>query len=145
MWDPEEISLGEDPLDLDHICVQRIPENKAKKLFDEYISFITQYSKRELSYSNDAVTAMMGILNKFNDSSAEPVNIEAHGILSNQLEKGLLWVPLDDTSLQRRNGFPSWSWAGWSGSVAYEIVHVLCHSGWVFRPRKLTNPLQNQM
>jgi hypothetical protein len=135
VWDPEEICTG------NGIPVQRIPANKAKQVFEDYANFVTDYSKRDLSYSNDAVAAMMGILTKFNDSSAKPVNIEAHGILSDQLEKGLLWMPLNDTSLQRRNGFPSWSWAGWSGSVAYEVAHVPGHSGWAFRPCKLTNPL----
>ncbi|SPJ88048.1 uncharacterized protein FTOL_12517 [Fusarium torulosum] len=123
VWDPEEIFLRKAPGGHDRIPVQRIPANKAKQLFEEYASFVTEYSKRDLSYSSDAVAAMMGILTKFNDSSAKPVTIEAHGILSDQLEKGLLWMPLNDTSLQRRNGFPSWSWAGWSGSVAYEIAH----------------------
>ncbi|KAI6767475.1 hypothetical protein HG530_005484 [Fusarium avenaceum] len=110
-----------------------LPSND-NTLFDDYTSFVTEYSKRELSYASDAVAAMMGILNKFNDSSAKPVNIETHGIPSDQLEKGLLWMPLNDTSLQRRSGFPSWSWAGWAGSVAYEVTHVLDHSGWAFRP-----------
>ncbi|KAF4944679.1 hypothetical protein FSARC_14607 [Fusarium sarcochroum] len=65
----------------------------------------------------------MGILNKFDVMSTTHANIEAHGILSDQIEKGLLWMPLGDTSLQKRNGFPSWSWAGWAGPVAYQIVH----------------------
>ncbi|KAH7263019.1 hypothetical protein BKA59DRAFT_540492 [Fusarium tricinctum] len=133
-WDPQEVCPGTTPDGHDHVCVHRIPANKSKRLFDEYSNFVAQYSKRELSYSSDAVTAMMGILNKFNESSAKPVNIEAHGILSDQLEKGLLWVPLNDNSLQRRSGFPSWSWAGWAGSVVYEVTHVRDHSGWAFQP-----------
>lgn len=136
MWDPTEICLGTS-CGHHHMCVGRLPANNANTLFDDYASFITEYSKRELSYTSDAVAAMMGILIKFNDSSAKPVNIETHGILSDQLEKGLLWMPLNDTSLQRRSGFPSWSWAGWAGSVAYEIANGFGDFDWTFRPCKL--------
>jgi hypothetical protein len=90
LWDSKEICPKKGLYKPDHSCIQRIPANQVKQLFDEYASFITEYSKRDLSYSSDVVAAMMGIRNKFNDSSAKPVNIEAHGILSNQLEKGLL-------------------------------------------------------
>ncbi|KAF4439759.1 HET-domain-containing protein [Fusarium austroafricanum] len=111
-------------------------EAKNGKLFDEYAIFVAEYSKRHLSNTSDVVGAMMGILNKFNVVSVTSANIEAHGILGDHFEKGLLWVPLKETSLQRRAGFPSWSWAGWVGPVSYEIVHTVRFNTveWTFRP-----------
>ena len=102
---------------------------------EQYAKFVTDYSQRQLSNPDDVVEAMMGILNKFNVTP----NIEAHGMIGEQLELDLLWVARKETSLQRRKGFPSWSWAGWIGPVFYEATTWdLFNSQWHFRPRELT-------
>lgn len=102
---------------------------------EQYAQFVADYSQRQLSNPNDVVEAMMGILNKFNVTP----NIEAHGMIGEHLELDLLWVACKGTSLQRRKGFPSWSWAGWIGPVVYETTTwYLFNSQWHFRPRELT-------
>jgi hypothetical protein len=118
--------------------VQHIPTNERNQLFEDYAKFVADYSKRHLSNPGDVVEAMMGILNKFNMTSKTAANIDAHGMLGGQLEKDLLWVALKETSLRRREGFPSWSWAGWVGPVVYEITHGnVFRLRWMFQPRKL--------
>ncbi|KAJ4138775.1 hypothetical protein NW768_002648 [Fusarium equiseti] len=119
---------------------QHIPENERFTLFEEYARFVADYSRRELSNPGDVVEAMMGIFNKFTDTP----NIKAHGMIGDQLELNLLWVARKETSLRRRQGLPSWSWAGWIGPVVYEFTgHG--QSRWVFSPRKCTlMPVQRQ-
>ncbi|KAH7475029.1 hypothetical protein BFJ70_g13996 [Fusarium oxysporum] len=120
--------------------IQHIPVNESVQPFEEYARFLADYSKRHLSNPDDIVEAMMGILNKFNMTSGISANIDAHGLLVDQLEKSLLWVALRETSLRRRRGLPSWSWAGWVGPIVYEIITYLIGRGypsprrWIFQP-----------
>ncbi|KAF4345565.1 hypothetical protein FBEOM_515 [Fusarium beomiforme] len=133
----EEDSSSEDDYDFGG-AVQRLHPNEKNRSFEEYANFATEYSKRYLTNPTDAVGAMMGILNKFSITPKTAANIEAHGILSDLLEKALLWVSLKENSLQRREGFPSWSWAGWSGPVTYQIEHLGSPSSpmWLFQLRE---------
>ncbi|KAH7183671.1 uncharacterized protein B0J16DRAFT_402206 [Fusarium flagelliforme] len=103
---------------------------------EEYAKFVTDYSQRQLSNPEDVVEAMIGILNKFDVTP----NIEAHGMIGGQLEQDLLWVALKETSLRRRKGFPSWSWAGCIGPVVYETTAWgKSTRRWLFRPPRTYN------
>ena len=113
-----------------NFATEHIPETG---LHEEYAKFVADHSQRQLSNADDVVEAMMGILNKFDVTP----NIEAHGMISGQLEQDLLWVALKETSLRRRKEFPSWSWAGWIGPVVYETTTWgKSTRHWLFRPRK---------
>ncbi|CAG7561987.1 unnamed protein product [Fusarium equiseti] len=113
-----------------NVIAEECTRLETRASFEEYAKFVADYSQRQLSDPGDVVEAMMGIFNKFNDTP----NIKAHGMIGGLLELNLLWVPLKETSLRRREGFPSWSWAGWVGPVVYEIIEYGLPR-WVFRPK----------
>ncbi|KIW87494.1 uncharacterized protein Z519_11817 [Cladophialophora bantiana CBS 173.52] len=88
---------------------------------------LNDYSRRQLSFSSDVIQAMQGLFNAM-----------AHAKVLYQYMGALLPAviaregsPADDGALQysflwyhvrtshRRQGFPSWSWAGWIGEVSY--------------------------
>ena len=98
---------------------------------------IAEYSKRDLTYTSDALNAMLGILRAMEDRSpplrhfwgvpvsSEPglwflgdtgtwktADRESAGVA---LMTGLCWTLIRPA--ERRLGFPSWSWTGWEGAV----------------------------
>ena len=103
---------------------------------------IAEFSKGRLTYESDVLNAMTGILNAFRSMkrpvfhhfgvpSLPPVlNTQKIGVAFGQLVSlitlptnpdhglatGLCWF-LEKPS-QRRAGFPSWSWTGWTGQVS---------------------------
>jgi hypothetical protein len=99
-------------------------------------SCIKEYATRELTFSGDSINAFAGILRQFESSVDTPVR-HVYGIpylLHNResakksdssgpqdlFAAGLCWYHTHDTNTHvagRREGFPSWSWSGWSGSI----------------------------
>ena len=89
---------------------------------------ITEYVKRDLTYSSDALQAFDGILSKFEamENSVPsicgiPLFATDDDDITSSLIVGLSWRILMRTSPSelkrhqwRRPGFPSWSWAGWN-------------------------------
>ncbi|KAI0452925.1 HET-domain-containing protein [Xylaria acuta] len=88
--------------------------------------YLREYSKRQLSYSSDALNAFRGIFHMFerqnppilhcggvpllNNDSDHQVSTSVAGLLG--FLRGLCWIaPWEDAV--RRPGFPSWSWTGW--------------------------------
>jgi hypothetical protein len=89
---------------------------------EDIIHFLADFSKRELSYPADAISAMQGIFQMFSKTQYPVYHIEGVPILWATLDKvapvhsfirGLSWYhPIPG---KRRPEFPSWSWAGWTG------------------------------
>ncbi|RAK95542.1 HET domain-containing protein, partial [Aspergillus ibericus CBS 121593] len=99
----------------------------------EFRTHLTHYSSRNLSYESDAINAFRGILARsthttywgipflFQDSSypfVQDINL--------RFACALAWEPMytqnpiaRESHLHRRPDFPSWSWAGWAGTVSY--------------------------
>ncbi|KIW69438.1 hypothetical protein PV04_05315 [Phialophora macrospora] len=76
-----------------------------------YIVLTNLYNYRYMTYQSDALNAFSGILQYLNEVA---------------YPRGFFWgLPLEDFNwalswvsrgaVERRNGFPSWSWAGWQG------------------------------
>ena len=86
-------------------------------VFEEYAKVVAQYSRREMSFEEDAVNALAGLLRIFSVAfGSETVS----GLPTTLLDAALLWQP--GSSVVRRDprlGIPSWSWAGWKGGVQY--------------------------
>jgi hypothetical protein len=108
-------------------------------------TFIQQYTMRDLSFQKDAINAMGGVFRAFSampspvrhirgiptdlyyseyihavDSpwppNKEPLTTdESPGHLDSKFARALCWLPSGPA--KRREGFPSWSWAGWVGSL----------------------------
>lgn len=101
----------------------------------EIIRYIADYSSRQLTFPSDAVNAFQGILNIFGQARYNVIHLFGVPLMPPYAELrrglsfearpwsvvqqfiiGLTWFHL--TPSHRRDGFPSWSWAGWTGEVA---------------------------
>ncbi|KAI8714700.1 HET domain-containing protein [Fusarium sp. LHS14.1] len=76
--------------------------------------FLQEYTKRDLSFQSDAINAIRGIFRMFSAMPSPVRHIWGH--LESKFTRALCWY-LGRPS-RRREGFPSWSWAGWLGSLA---------------------------
>ena len=75
--------------------------------FSEYDNVLMAYTGRELSFESDKVAAISGCLNILAQ------NMDLHficGLPTKDFHYALLWNGQED---RVRDGFPSWSWAGW--------------------------------
>ncbi|KAK4208730.1 hypothetical protein QBC37DRAFT_296075 [Rhypophila decipiens] len=100
--------------------------------FDLYREIVETYSRRQLSFATDvlnAFTGVAGVLERNFETSF------VYGLPACFLDHALLWAhecPWDrrlmaefsSSSSERLPAklFPSWSWAGWAGSVQYLLV-----------------------
>ncbi|KAB8211996.1 hypothetical protein BDV34DRAFT_219208 [Aspergillus parasiticus] len=79
----------------------------SKWRFDDYNSILAIYTGREISFQYDILNAIAGCLQII----AEKHDIKfLRGIPSKDFHYALLWSREYD---RPREGFPSWSWAGW--------------------------------
>jgi hypothetical protein len=117
---------------------------------DDICKHIEEYTKRSLTYDSDIVNGILGIFsayeqlekpmhhlwgvplfswpNLFRATLKATSNI--HHSRTQKLVQGLWWQSSGET--QRRYGFPSWSWTGWTGAVVFtrwgeflKEIHVL--------------------
>lgn len=79
-----------------------------------YQKIVAQYTKRKLSFQEDVLRAFAGITSLVTTTLASQLH---SGIPVRYYDSLLLWLP--EAPLQRRVGFPSWSWTGWIGPVRY--------------------------
>jgi hypothetical protein len=116
------------------------PVTKRRHPLDEIFEQIAQYTKGSLSYPEDILNGMMGILAAFEytyksflhyegvpivpDVTATKRGSTRHSTRVEQFATGLCWK-LDDPS-PRRSGFPSWSWTGWHGVVSSLVGYEGC-------------------
>jgi hypothetical protein len=100
------------------LVVSKIDKNSN---MDIYAFMISDYTARDLTHQSDAENAVKGVLGAI-DSLFQGSFIA--GLPDTELSAALLWVPLGP-SKRRKNletgqpMFPSWSWLGWQGHVAY--------------------------
>jgi hypothetical protein len=96
-------------------------------LLRRFTNHIVEYSGRNLTYEQDALPAFTGLLSQTPFCTFDGIPIatdEAHSP-ETAFAVGLWWKSAyfreqrRDVSLTRRDQFPSWTWAGWSGPVSY--------------------------
>lgn len=85
--------------------------------FKTFDALVSVYSGRRLSDESDALNACRGSFNRLGKSSGCDF---LFGLPKQDFLRGLLWQPHPLNTLQRRQGFPSWSWLGWSGRSHYQ-------------------------
>lgn len=78
----------------------------------QFGGILQQYTSRRLSYDADVMNAFAGVSQFFSAVAASDM---VHGLLSDFFDWCVLWT--SQTVLERRSGFPSWSWIGWKGPV----------------------------
>jgi hypothetical protein len=98
----------------------------ARNWYSSYVELVQMYTKRRMSYSQDALNAFSGIMSLF-ETQFEMEFIM--GLPRNLIPDCLLWLRWDySVGLERRsltgegNQFPSWCWAGWEGQVKFFLT-----------------------
>lgn len=81
-----------------------------------YGAFVDCYTRRQLTYQSDALRACSAALTKITHNTGVGF---IWGLPLKGLAKALLWQAAPGNCLQRRVGFPSWTWLGWNGRVCY--------------------------
>ena len=88
---------------------------------DTFAFVISDYTSRNLTHQSDAANAILGVLNQFAGTFGGDF---IAGLPDTEMAASLLWVPIGPH--RRRCDpatgkplFPSWSWLGWVGHVAY--------------------------
>lgn len=93
-----------------------------------YMRCVELYTQRKLTQQKDILAAFSGMSNLMQERMRSPF---VHGLPSSHFDLALLWEPIK--TAERRvitdSGdsknisiphFPSWSWAGWNGTIAYK-------------------------
>lgn len=98
-------------------------------VFQEYLSAVQDYSARDLSYDADSLNAFRGIIQRYSKLEEPVLSIwglpyPAQGDKYRYFYLGLTWAHTencwgDSRRPKRRQEFPSWTWAGWSGAVHF--------------------------
>ncbi|KAL1591924.1 hypothetical protein SLS60_011516 [Paraconiothyrium brasiliense] len=117
--------------------------------FKEALRYVTAYSRRNMSFSADALNAIIGILNYISNDRTEPI-FHLWGVPLAPLTNGENYLdravkrhasgtpdatPRDDyfefalnwihpKPCRRRSGFPSWSPLGWEGPIEYPFQYM---------------------
>lgn len=89
------------------------------------LNHLNEYNARELTYDTDALNAFLGVLRAYEKRptpTSKPLIIHIYGVPIDALDdwpkcaaEGLSWNVYQWKKVERRNGFPSWSWVGWKG------------------------------
>jgi hypothetical protein len=123
------------------------PPRGIGKSHTDVVQRIGEYSQKDLSFEHDALNAVLGVLHAFKRAGVLAHHIS--GIPSvplwpmrqpqpanpvESLVPGLSWVAEsrnENIYLKRRDNFPSWSWAGWSG-VGLRYWHFSMDELWSY-------------
>ena len=80
-----------------------------------YDSFVSDYTQRKLSCPDDILDAWKGLSNAFERRMCTTLH---YGLPIGMFDWALLWR-IEFGAIAPRDGFPSWSWVGWTGNVSY--------------------------
>lgn len=88
--------------------------------FEVYADAIAEYTSRQMSFLEDGLNAISGVLNQFQTWFRSDF---LSGLPLTELDQALLWYPkMDVTRRKDQSGndlFASWSWVGWVGQCGY--------------------------
>jgi hypothetical protein len=94
---------------------------------EEFLYLLSQYSSRKLSHQEYVFIVISALQRVFTPQLGPPL----FGLPCNIFDYMLCWSPASAGPFERREGFPSWFWAGWRGVVA--VLHELgprrCQTG----------------
>ncbi|KAE8167929.1 heterokaryon incompatibility protein-domain-containing protein [Aspergillus tamarii] len=96
--------------------------------FIEYAQLVRDFSHRSLTFELDVINAFKGVMAVI--EAFLPIRGMFCGLPLSLFDQALLWYPTSPTRRRLANdstpAFPSWSWAGWVGSVDYQldILHL---------------------
>jgi hypothetical protein len=133
-----------------------IPAKTPGAVPSEFMAYISEYSKRDFSYPEDALNAIRGVLSAFQRGHEPVYNFWGVPIFlrDGHLGRGSYWrefsrsratrfaislfwhgVQITSNLVRTRMGFPSWSWTAWSGELSKGFLNDLWRqfsdvSGW---------------
>ena len=113
--------------------------------FKQYANIIEQYTSRDMSNDEDILDGLGGMLHVFRQLFKFPLR---YGLPEILLDVALLWQPtvkLERRSTDKKSKFPSWSWAGWKGTVMYEEPFLAKTDELLGTLRRLPLPLNNPL
>ncbi|KAF5963641.1 hypothetical protein FCOIX_13769 [Fusarium coicis] len=94
-----------------------------------FISAVTTYTSRSLTNDGDSLNAFQGGLARF----GKPVYPQGFewGMPLKEFPQSLAWIHDHTVKPTRRAAFPSWSWAGWGGTVQYptDLIETATENG----------------
>lgn len=108
-------------------------------LLYRFIVFMEHFSLRELTIDGDAINALSGVIKLFSKHMGTnflhgfPVAFFDYMLIfavGRRIANGSVRLikAYDPKNIKRRHEFPSWSWAGWTGSldwpIAYDVAPV---------------------
>jgi hypothetical protein len=97
--------------------------------YTQYVRLIEGYSSRALTYEEDALKALTGVLTSLTTS----FDISFYeGIPGGYLDAALLFHTFIHDPSWRRKPFPSWSWSGWRHRSEYQgsDIHIVSEVEW---------------
>ncbi|KAF4635627.1 hypothetical protein G7Y89_g2460 [Cudoniella acicularis] len=92
------------------------------QLLTIYDHYVREYCSRELSYEADTIKAITPLFEDLQRTHSIFKGGFFWGLPVDALPFALLWFCSGQQ--QRREGFPSWSWAGWRGQLERIVDHV---------------------
>jgi hypothetical protein len=142
VWPGEDgVKSPPETLDLSMLQVQERTRDIAA--FCHLTTHIGGYSGKVLTKEEDKLNAFRGLLSRsrvysfygipmattFTEAAKRPNPTESNTDFDTAFAIGLFWAPAQK-SLRRIPQFPSWTWAGWNGSVVYrpserEFIEVI--------------------
>ncbi|KAK3352525.1 heterokaryon incompatibility protein-domain-containing protein [Lasiosphaeria hispida] len=81
----------------------------------DWANMLSYYTRRTLTNQKDALRAMSGIMRRVSEKLRYPM---IQGLPTGAFDRFLLFF---GQNLRRRQGFPSYSWAGWSGEITIKV------------------------
>lgn len=82
---------------------------------------MTAYTYRKLTFASDALNAFAGAHKAL--ARAMDNTRFWYGMPSSVFDWALMWSGASGERLTRRQGFPSWTWAGWEGYITLALDH----------------------
>lgn len=120
------LSLVQGHPQLDYLMGDVFRDNMSKdNIFRFYSLLVSEYTRRSFTKPEDILNGFLGVMTVLASHLPGP-NAFFLGHLMDLFDRALLWYP---TSRMERRAtskgaasfpLPSWSWAGWKGSVGYE-------------------------
>jgi hypothetical protein len=108
--------------------------------FERYANVVQEYTSRQISFHEDALNAISGVLSSFRSWFRGGF---VHGLPQTELDQALLWQPSGNIVRRvNKSGeplFSSWSWVGWVGTCRYPSG--LCLSRIQWKVKSAENPL----
>ncbi|KAF4572770.1 hypothetical protein EYR36_007280 [Pleurotus pulmonarius] len=83
--------------------------------FYEYCRLVKNYTMRKMSYTSDRIPGFQAVLSTFEQVYGLSF---MQGLPEEMIYESLLWQSTT-AKVKRVEGYPSWSWAGWTGGVEY--------------------------